>query len=128
MLQARIFLSLGAVSAGCAVLLGAALMHMPTTGQTLSPASLQNALNMHQFHALGLLLVGLLAARTESPSRWHLASGWLMAAGILLFSVNLYLRGLARIDTFRALVPWGGAAYLLAWLSLLIGNLRGPKN
>ena len=114
MLQARTFLSLGAFSAGCAVLLNAALAHIPTTGQILSPASLQNALNMHQLHALGLLLVGLMAVRSEAPSRWCLAGGWLMVTGTLLFSVNLYLRGLAGIDTFRALVPWGGAAYLLA--------------
>lgn len=129
MKHARIFLTLGALSAGCSVLLGAVLAHMPLIGQSVSPTALQGALNMHQFHALGMLLVGLLmdrsAVTSRGSSRWFIASGWLMAAGTVLFSVNLYLRGLGGIDTFRALVPWGGTTYMLAWLSLLIGSIQG---
>lgn len=120
----RIFLFLGALSALCAVVLGAVLAHLPMNGQAVSAVSMQTAVNLHQFHALGLLVTGLSLSGAERPSRWTIASGWLMVAGTLLFSVNLYLRGMAGIETFRVLVPWGGAAFIAGWLSLAVGMLR----
>jgi uncharacterized membrane protein YgdD (TMEM256/DUF423 family) len=41
-----------------------------------------------------------------------------------LFSVNLYLRAFADIQTFRALVPVGGGAFMAGWLALAIGVMR----
>jgi uncharacterized membrane protein YgdD (TMEM256/DUF423 family) len=115
--HAKLFLTLGALSASASVLVGASLSHLASAGAAASLSTLQTALNLHQFHALGLLLVGLLA-RPAHPSRWLTGAGGLMFAGTLLFSVNLYLRGFFGIDAFRVAVPWGGAAYLLAWLAL----------
>lgn len=83
----------------------------------------QTALTQQQFHALGLLLTGL-AMRVCGDSRWLLAAGWLMLAGMLMFSFNLYARHILGFDALRALVPWGGSAWILAWLSLAMGFLR----
>lgn len=83
----------------------------------------QTALTQQQFHALGLLLTGL-AMRVCGDSRWLLAAGWLMLAGLLMFSFNLYARHILGFDALRALVPWGGSAWILAWLSLAMGFLR----
>ena len=58
-----------------------------------------------QFHALGLVLVGLVAER--AGNRWVLAAGVLMVAGTLLFSGNLYLRALADFHALHAVTPFG---------------------
>jgi uncharacterized membrane protein YgdD (TMEM256/DUF423 family) len=67
--------------------------------------------------------VAAFAARLPE-SRWIMAAGGLMIFGSLFFSGNLYLRTLAGIDSFRVAVPWGGGAWMLAWLALAIGVLR----
>jgi uncharacterized membrane protein YgdD (TMEM256/DUF423 family) len=83
----------------------------------------QTALNQQQFHALGLILVGL-ALSWRGASRWWLASGWLMALGMALFSFNIYARALLGFDALRALVPWGGSACIAAWVLLAVGAFR----
>jgi len=69
--------------------------------------------------------VGLLATRFNT--RPVIAAGWLMIAGTVLFSGNLYLRSLAGIDTLHAVTPFGGGAFILAWLSLALGVLVAPR-
>jgi len=118
-LSARIFLLLGALSAGASVVFGAAFAHLPVFAG-LVPTAVQTALSQQQFHALGLLLVGL-AIRVSGASRYLLAAGWLMGIGLVLFSFNLYARHVFGLDALRGLVPWGGVAWILAWLSLAWG-------
>ncbi len=125
-LSARIFLSLGALSACCSVVFSAAFAHLPVFAAGV-PTAVQTALSQQQFHSVGLLLTGLVAL-AFGASRWLLAAGWLMLAGLLLFSFNLYARHVWGFDTFRALVPWGGAAWILAWLGLALGFTQIFKN
>jgi len=123
-MSTRIFLILGALFASLSVVFSAALAHAHIPdGRAFW---VQTALDQHQFHALGLLLVGL-ACRGDRPSRWCLASGVLMVVGMCLFSFNLYAHALLNWDALRALVPWGGASWILAWLSLAIGFTQGFK-
>lgn len=118
-LSARIFLCLGALSACSSVMFSAAFAHLPVFAAGV-PAAVQTALSQQQFHSIGLLLTGL-ALVAFGVSRWLLAAGGLMLAGLLLFSFNLYARHVWGFDAFRALVPWGGAAWILAWLGLALG-------
>lgn len=83
----------------------------------------QTALTQQQFHSLGLVLVGL-AVAWLGASRWLVAAGALMLAGLVLFSFNLYARNVLGFDTFRAGVPWGGGAWILAWLLAAVGFAR----
>ena len=48
-----------------------------------------------------------------------------MWLGLLLFSFNLYARHVLAWDALRALVPWGGMAWILAWLALAVGLAQG---
>ena len=121
--HARLFVALGALAAVLAVAIGAIAAHHPAAARAAALPMFQAALQLHQFHALGLIAVGLTAARL-SESRWINAAGLLMIAGLLLFSGNLYLRSFAGIDILRAATPWGGIAWLLAWVALAIGTLR----
>ena len=121
-LHARLFLSLGALGAAVSVALGAAAAHTLAERAAAAQAWFHTALQYHQFHALGLLAAGLIAARLPD-SRWVMAAGALMVTGTLLFSGNLYLRSLADFHALHAVTPFGGAAFILAWLALAIGVL-----
>jgi uncharacterized membrane protein YgdD (TMEM256/DUF423 family) len=48
-----------------------------------------------------------------------------MLLGLLLFSFNLYARHVLGWHALRALVPWGGAAWIMAWLVLAMGLAQG---
>jgi uncharacterized membrane protein YgdD (TMEM256/DUF423 family) len=122
-LTARSFIALGAVLAAGSVALSAAAAHVPALQQA-GPA-FAASLEQHQFHALGLVLVGLTLARHSS--RWLVASGALMVAGLLLFCLNINARILWGWDAARALVPFGGGAFILAWLALALGVLWPAK-
>ena len=125
-LSARWFLALGAISACASVVFSAAFAHLPVFAGGV-PAAVQTALSQQQFHSLGLLFTGL-ALRIGGPWRWLQAAGWLMLVGLLLFSFNLYARHVFGWDALRALVPWGGMAWILAWLSLGLGFLKTPRS
>ncbi len=115
---ARIYLMTGAILAGLSVVLSAALAHLPPFASGLPPM-VQTALTQHQFHSLGLMLVGL--ALAHSPSRWLISAGALMLAGTVLFSFNIYARSVLGWDAARSLVPWGGTCWILAWVCLAWG-------
>ena len=121
-LSARIYGLLGALSAGASVVFSAAFAHLPVFSGGM-PVMVQTALTQQQFHSLGLLLVAL-ALSCWGSSRWLLVAGGLMLAGVLLFSLNLYARNIWGWDTLRAAVPWGGGAWILAWLCLAVGALK----
>jgi uncharacterized membrane protein YgdD (TMEM256/DUF423 family) len=122
---ARWFLALGAISACTSVVFSAAFAHLPVFAGGV-PTAVQTALSQQQFHSLGLLFTGL-ALRVCGASRWLQAAGWLMLVGLVLFSFNLYARHVWGWDGLRALVPWGGAAWIWAWLVLAMGLARGNK-
>lgn len=122
--HARVFLALGALAAALAVALGAAASHgLRAQLAANDPAGwFATALDYHRWNALGLMLVGLAAARF--PSRGFVAAGWLLVAGLLLFSGNLYLRSVFGVHALHAVTPWGGAAFIAGWLCAAIGALR----
>lgn len=117
--QAKLFLVLGSLSAALSVALGAAAAHALANLPDLAQSWFRTALQYQQFHALGLLAIGLLADRVNS--RWIGAAGWLMLIGTLLFSGNLYLRSLADFHALHAVTPFGGGAFILGWLALAVG-------
>lgn len=120
-LHARIFIVVGSLSAAASVALGAAASHALAGRLAGTLAWFEAALQYQQFHALGLLAVGLLADRISS--RWLAVAGWLMIAGTLLFSGNLYLRSLLDFHDLHAATPFGGGAFMLAWIALAIGAM-----
>ena len=122
-LSARWFLVLGAICACTSVVFSAAFAHLSVFAGGV-PTAVQTALSQQQFHSLGLLFTGL-ALRVCGASRWLQAAGWLMLVGLVLFSFNLYARHVWAWDALRALVPWGGMAWILAWLALAVGLVKG---
>ena len=86
----------------------------------------QASLQLLQFHSLGLILVGILGQSRPTEKRLQVA-GALFVIGCLLFSINILLRAWHDIQTFKALVPWGGTSFILGWLAMVLAYLRKVK-
>lgn len=87
----------------------------------------EKAVFYHFIHALGLLIVSLIA-RLEfiprSTATWVCA---LLVAGIVLFSGSLYALAISGVRTLGAVTPFGGAAFIAAWITLAICLFRTGK-
>ncbi|HEX6265933.1 MAG TPA: DUF423 domain-containing protein [Burkholderiales bacterium] len=78
----------------------------------------QTAVQYHAWHALGLLAVGLAGFHFEG--NWLKAAGWLLLAGIALFSGSLYALALGAPRTLGMVTPIGGLAFILGWLAFAL--------
>jgi uncharacterized membrane protein YgdD (TMEM256/DUF423 family) len=76
----------------------------------------ETAARYHMYHALALVMVGLLAFQANST--WLNLAGACFTAGILIFSGLLYTRALDGPKTLGAIVPVGGLAFIIGWLAL----------
>jgi uncharacterized membrane protein YgdD (TMEM256/DUF423 family) len=79
----------------------------------------ERAVFYHFVHALGLLIVSLMP-------RVVAAVPWLLVAGIVLFSGSLYVLAITGVRTLGAVTPFGGIAFIAAWL-VLAGSLMRKK-
>ncbi len=92
----------------------------------LSPDLLEvfeTAARYQMVHAVALLAVGLLHAR--SPSRSASLAGWGFLGGIVLFSGSLYALALTGVRSWGAVTPFGGALFLVGWLALAVAGAIG---
>lgn len=126
-MSAKSWIILGALSAALAVALGAVGAHglKQWLIQNFTPAEASTRLanwstaaQYHRFHSLGLMVVGILqsAAVRERPSRLLNIAGWLMVAGIFLFSIALYVYSIAAFKWLGPVFPLGGFSYIIAWV------------
>ncbi|MGY8813931.1 MAG: DUF423 domain-containing protein [Gammaproteobacteria bacterium] len=102
-----------------AVLLGAFAAHglkSKLSEQLL--VTFQTGVQYHFYHALGLIIIGLIASQVSSYG--IRLSGWLMLSGIFLFSGSLYLLAITGIRQLGMITPIGGVCFILAWTVLAI--------
>ena len=71
------------------------------------------------YHALGLLLIGLIGIRLNS--KWIQGSAILLIVGIILFSGSLYILSISGIKIIGAITPIGGISFVAGWICLIIG-------
>ncbi len=69
----------------------------------------------HAWHAVGLLALGVAAYHLDST--WLKTAGWLLLAGIALFSGSLYALALGAPRGLGMATPLGGLAFVLGWLA-----------
>lgn len=120
----KIFVILGAINAALAVALGAFGAH-GLEGK-ISDKYLEvwkTGVQYHMFHAIGLFVVALLLAKAPQSS-FLSTSGWLMMAGIILFSGSLYVLSISGIKVLGAITPLGGVAFITAWILIVIAALK----
>jgi uncharacterized membrane protein YgdD (TMEM256/DUF423 family) len=121
---ARAFLVLGALAALLAVAFGAFGAHaLKARLDAASMSTWHTGVEYHLFHAAGLLATGILGLHFPQSGalRW---SGWLMAAGVVLFSGSLYALALTGDASFALATPVGGLAFLAAWAALIVAISR----
>lgn len=125
----KLFLTIGTLLGGLAVALGAFGAH--GLRKIVGPetvATYQTGVQYQMYHALALLVVGLLSERLTNSFVHY--SGFFFLGGIVLFSGSLYL-----IVSMQALnktiptpvgiiTPLGGLLFILGWIFLLIGILK----
>jgi uncharacterized membrane protein YgdD (TMEM256/DUF423 family) len=122
--SAKLFLAAGGLAALAAVALGAFGAHALKSRLSAEMLAVwHTGIEYHVYHALGLLAVGLAAQQLPDSGllKW---SGWLMLAGILLFSGSLYALALTGVRSLGAIAPVGGAAFLAAWALFVAAVLR----
>ncbi|MCK5888955.1 MAG: DUF423 domain-containing protein [Methylococcales bacterium] len=115
-----IFLFLSAVCGLTGVMMGAFGAH--GLKAILSPEMLavyKTGVDYQMWHALGLGVIALLHQQaSDSPQlEW---AGWLMFAGICLFSGSLYLLAILNMKWLGMITPLGGIAFLAAWTLVAI--------
>jgi uncharacterized membrane protein YgdD (TMEM256/DUF423 family) len=122
----RSFLKIGAMFGAIAVLLGAFGTHLLKT--MVDPdifSAFQTAVYYHIFHAIALLIVGILYKRY--PNKLISWSGRLFFIGILLFSGSLYVLAFSKatngagLGNFGLITPVGGVCFVAGWLCLFLG-------
>ncbi len=122
--MAKLFLALGCINAMLVVLIGAFGAHGLKARLTVeNMAVFQTGVQYHFYHAAGLILLGLIALQIPITPylRW---SGWLMLVGIVLFSGSLYALSITNIHWLGMITPFGGLAFIIAWLLLTIGIIK----
>ena len=113
LLSGAIFMALG-------VLLGAFGAH--ALKNSLSPEMLavyKTGVEYQFYHALGLLLIGLIGFRLNS--KWIQVSAILLIVGIILFSGSLYILSISGFKIIGAITPIGGISFVAGWICLIIG-------
>ncbi len=122
--ETKFFLIVGAILLVAGVQLGALGAHALT--QSLSASALQGwnfAVQFQFYHSLGLILIGILLQLlgNKTPLKW---AGWIMLAGIFLFSGSIYVTALGAPDVIGRIAPLGGALFMLAWVLIAVAILR----
>lgn len=108
----------GSIAALLAVVFGAFGAHALKARVTPDLlAVFQTGVQYHFYHALGLILVGILAASLP-------AAGWLMLAGIVIFSGSLYVMALTGQRWLGMITPIGGVAFIFAWAALAVAVVK----
>lgn len=120
----KTFIVIGAIAMALGVILGAFGAH--GLKSRLNPDMLaiyHTGVEYHLYHALGLILVGILMV--QFPQVSGLKTGaWLLTAGIVIFSGSLYVLAISGIRWLGAITPIGGVAFIAGWAWIAWSLLR----
>lgn len=84
----------------------------------------EKAVLYHFIHALGILLVSLLARAHAITAVGQTRVAWLLLIGIIIFSGSLYALAVSGVRMLGAITPIGGIAFIAGWLLLAYEALR----
>ena len=117
----RVFLTIAALLGGSSVGFGAFGAH--ALKERLSERSLEifeTAARYQMYHALALLLVGVLMSRSQVEETFLTASGWAFIVGVVLFCGSLYALSFSGINWLGAVAPLGGLALMVGWAAIAV--------
>ncbi|MCR4347095.1 MAG: DUF423 domain-containing protein [Sulfuricaulis sp.] len=117
---------MGGINAALVVMLGAFGAHGLKTRMTAEMLAVyQTGVHYHLFHALGLLVIGIVATQIVDSAylKW---AGWLMLVGIILFSGSLYLLSVGCMRWLGMVTPFGGLSFIAAWILFVLAIFKAP--
>lgn len=88
----------------------------------------EKAVFYHFVHALGILLVSLLARTNAISVSGQTRSAWLLLIGIVIFSGSLYALAISGVRILGAITPIGGLAFILGWVVLAYEAFRAQQS
>ncbi len=127
MLTSRMILITASVAALLAVALGAFAAHaLKSTVTADRLAAFQTGVHYQMFHALAMLLIGVIAMQPAASSSAGLLLGaaTTLLAGIVLFSGSLYLLVITDTAKFGIITPFGGLAFMLGWCIFIVALFK----
>jgi uncharacterized membrane protein YgdD (TMEM256/DUF423 family) len=117
--------AVGAVHMALAVGLGAFGAHgLKNRLDSYSMSVYEKAVFYQLVHALGILLVSLLARTNTISAAGQARVEWLLLIGIIVFSGSLYGLALSGARMLGAITPIGGIAFIAGWLLLAYEAVR----
>ena len=123
------FLIIGITLAGIAVALGAFGAHgLKKLVSMETVAVYQTGVQYQMYHAMALIVMGLLAERIASNFSSY--AGFLFISGIILFSGSLYLISSLKAMNrsvpvaINLLTPLGGLFFILGWIMFLVAVVK----
>ncbi len=123
---AKPYLIAGALLAGLSVILGAFGAHglkSVLTAQQLN--TFEIGVRYQMYHALALLFLPALSGVVSST--WANRVAFCFVTGTALFSGSLYALGMSGIKWFGPITPLGGMFFIIGWVLLVIGLIKGHK-
>ena len=128
-LLATRFLAIGAFAVFLAVLSGAFGAHALRRVLAFDLMAIyQTGVEYHFYAAFGLVTLGLFGRQGARSAPLFAWAGWLMLAGLVLFSGSLYLLALTGSHVFGFVTPLGGVALLAAWVLFGVAAWRGTAD
>lgn len=88
----------------------------------------EKAVFYHFIHALGILLVSLLARTNAISPPGEQRVAWLLLIGIVVFCGSLYALAISGVRILGAITPIGGLAFILGWLVLVYEAVRAQRS
>jgi len=121
--MSKTILILGAGLMALAVIVGAFGAHELKSKLSVDMMQVyKTGVEYHVYHALGLLLIGILSLQfASSLMNW---SGVFIVIGIALFSGSLYLLAITGVRWLGAITPIGGMCFIIGWILVLIAVLK----
>jgi len=122
--MSRLAILLGAGNAILAILLGAFAAHAVRDSLSIKMLSVfHTAVDYHLYHALGLIIVGLLIS--QRPNNLLLnASVVTMLIGLVIFCGSLYALSLSGLTWIGMMTPFGGIAFMVSWILVLFAFIK----
>lgn len=111
--------AIGAIALAVAVALGAFGAHgLRNRLDAYSLGVYEKAVFYHFIHAIGILVLPLFARAGALTPEGTGRICLLLLAGLILFSGSLYALSLSGVRALGAVTPFGGLAFIVAWVLL----------
>lgn len=124
--MSRLAILLGSGNAAIAIVFGAFAAHGLRSSLSEKMLSIfQTAVDYHIYHALGLILAGLLLDK-RPVSCLLKSSVVMMLIGIVVFCGSLYGLSLSEKTWLGMITPIGGLSFIASWVLIVIAYLNDP--